>query len=77
MTTRLWQIQDLESFDSKMAVSISFQFPTKLKKKFVVLASERDISCYIFQNISRTKLILIHKKVPDIITNSTKNSLIV
>ena len=30
---------------------------------------ERDISGYIFPNISGTKLILIHEKTTDIITN--------
>ena len=47
----------------------SFQFSAKFEKKIVMSASERDISCYIFQNISRTKLIVIHEKIPDIITN--------
>ena len=45
----------------------SFQFSTKFAKKSVVFTSERDISCYIFQNISRSKL-LIREKIPDIIT---------
>ena len=31
-----------------------------------MFAFERDIPCYIFQNISRTKLIAIHEKIPDI-----------
>ena len=57
------QIQNLESFDSKMAIF------SVIRKKFVVFGSERDISCYIFQNIRHTKLILIHEKVPGIITN--------
>ena len=33
---------------------------------FVVL-SETDISCYIFQNISGMKVILIHSRIPDIV----------
>ena len=65
-TTRPWRIQDLERFDSKTVVlSIS----DETEKKSVVFASEGDIFCYIFQNISWRKLILIHEKVPDIITN--------
>ena len=40
----------------------------KIWKKSVVFTSERDISCYIFENIGRTKLILTHKKIHDIIT---------
>ena len=47
----------------------SFQFSTKFEKKSVMSTSQRDISCYIFQNISHTKLIVIHDKIPDIITN--------
>ena len=35
----------------------------KIWKKPIVFTSERDISCYIFQNISRKKLILIHEKM--------------
>ena len=31
--------------------------------------SERDTSRYIFKNIAGTKLVLIHEKMPDIITN--------
>ena len=31
-----------------------------------VLLVEQN-TCYIFQNISRTKLVLIHEKIPDII----------
>ena len=46
----------------------SFQFSTKFDKKYVVFRSEKDISCNIFQNISRTKLILIREKIPDVIT---------
>ena len=38
-------------------------------KKSVVFVSERDTSYNIFQKISRTKLILIHENVPDIVTN--------
>ena len=37
-----------------------------------MFASERDVSCYIFQNISITKLVVIHEKIPgipDIVTN--------
>ena len=63
--TRQWQIQNLESFDSKMAVIPIFN---DIWKKLIVFASERDISSYIFQN-SRTKLILKHEKIPDIVTN--------
>ena len=40
----------------------------KIWKKPVMFRSEKDISCYIFQKISRKKLILIHEKTPDIIT---------
>ena len=64
-TTRQWQIQDLESFHSKRAVLSIFN---ETWKKSVVFASERDISCYIFQNISRTKLVLVHEKTSDIIS---------
>ena len=46
----------------------SFQFSTKFDKKYVVFTSEKDISCNIFQNISRAKLILIREKIPDVIT---------
>ena len=31
-----------------------------------MFASERDISCYIYQNIIRATLMLIYEKVPDI-----------
>ena len=41
---------------------------TETLEQFVVFVSETDISCYIFHNISCTKLILIHEKVPDSIT---------
>ena len=54
---------DLESFEGKMeALSI-------FNEMSVVFASERDIFCYIFQNICRAKLILIHENMHDIITN--------
>ena len=46
----------------------SFQFSTKFEKKYVVFTSEKDISCNIFQNISRTKVILIRERIPDVIT---------
>ena len=36
------------------------------KEISVGFAFERDISFYMFQNISCTKLILIHEKIPDI-----------
>ena len=32
----------------------SFQFSTKFEKKSIVFTSERDISCYIFQNVTNT-----------------------
>ena len=35
----------------------------------VMFAPEKDVFCYIFQNICRAKRILIHEKIPDIITN--------
>ena len=55
---------DLESFEGKMeALSI-------FNEMSVVFASERDIFCYIFQNICRAKLILIHENIHDIITNT-------
>ena len=50
-TTRQWQIQDLESFDSKMVALSIFN---EIWKRFVVFAYERDVSCYIFQNINLT-----------------------
>ena len=37
-------------------------------KSPVEFTSERDIFCYIFQNISRTKPVVIHDKIPDIMT---------
>ena len=60
---------DLESFDSNMVVLSIFN---EIWKKSVMFASERDMSCYIFQNISITKLVVIHEKIPgipDIVTN--------
>ena len=47
----------------------SFQFSTKFGKRSVVFGSDRDISFYMFQNISCAKLKLIHEKMPDIMTN--------
>ena len=43
-----------------------FQF----QQNSVLMASERDISCCIAQNIIRTKIVIIHEKIPDIITNA-------
>ena len=44
----------------------SCQFSTKFEKDLsVVFTSERDISCYIFQNLRPTKLIVTHEKIPD------------
>ena len=48
---------DLESFDSKMAVP---SILNEILKKSVVFASERDISFYMFQNI---------EIMPDIMTD--------
>ena len=59
--TRQWLREDLESFEGKMEVLSNFN------EMSVMFASERDIFCYIFQTICRTKLILIHEKIPDII----------
>ena len=63
--TRQWLGKHLERFDSKMVV---LSILNEIWKKSVVFAYERDISCYIFQNISHTKLISIHEKTHDIIT---------
>ena len=58
------KIQDMECLDGKMAVlSIFNKTCGFVEKKYVAFTSERDISCYIFKNISRTKLILIHEKI--------------
>ena len=60
---------DLESFDSNMVALSIFN---EIWKKSVMFASERDMSCYIFQNISITKLVVIHEKIPgipDIVAN--------
>ena len=52
------------SGSNSMAVLSIF---SKILGKICHVQSERDIPCYIFQNISRTKLILIHEKIPNII----------
>ena len=46
----------------------SFHFSNKFKKSLLCLYL-KDISFYMFQNISCAKLILIHEKMPDIMTN--------
>ena len=47
----------------------SIPFSTKFEQCLLVFASERNISYYIFQNISRRKLIVTHEKIPDTIKN--------
>ena len=37
--------------------------------KSAVFGSEKDINFNIFQNITCAKLVLIHEKIPNIITN--------
>ena len=57
------------NFGNKMMV---LWILNEIWKKSVVFASERDISFYIFQTISCTKLILTHEKIHDIMTNGWK-----
>ena len=58
----------MESAGRKMTTLSIFNF-SEICKKSVVLVFEKDISCYIAQNLSLTKLLQLHVEIASIVRN--------